>query len=84
MTSGTSTVGTYENGLSHVNLDFPSTGGNATAIKASASPNSRDKSWILAGDGTALRSCDIPNTRDYGMAADGVTSDNAKFVSFLC
>lgn len=84
-TSGTNTVGTYENGVIHVNLDFTSTGGNATAIQGiPVTSAGATKSWILAGDGTALRSRkDIPNTRDYGMAADGVTSDRAKFVSFF-
>lgn len=66
-TSGTNTVGTYENGVIHVNIDFPSTGGNATSIGGVAVPSaSGGVSQILAGDGTNLRGRQgVYNFRDF-------------------
>ena len=55
-TPGSNTVGTYENGVIHVNLDFPSTGGNATSIGGvSVTAASAGYSQELAGNGIAIR-----------------------------
>jgi hypothetical protein len=55
-TPGTNTVGTYENGVIHVNLDFPSTGGNATSVGGvPVSSAVATRSYVLAGDGSTAR-----------------------------
>jgi hypothetical protein len=66
-------VGTYENGVIHVNIDFAGTGGNATSIGGVAVPSaSGGVSQILAGDGTNLRGRQgVYNFRDFKIAGVG-------------